>query len=89
MSETRHVMNINEEQRKRGALAMWTVYDRPRDCPDRYVARCFAVKGGSTPTEHIIASHSLQRLRMVLNAAGMACVNRDKRDDPKIVETWI
>jgi hypothetical protein len=38
-------------------LAIWTVYDRPSDYPDRYVARCFDVSGdGAFPTGNVLLS---------------------------------
>ena len=83
------VISVNNDHRKAGDLAMWTVYDHPRDYPEHYVARCFRVRGGANPTEHAIITKSLHQLRMMLLAAGLVCLSRSDDDDPKIVETWI
>jgi hypothetical protein len=82
------VISVTNTHRKAGELAMWTVYDKPRDYPEHYVARCFRVRGGANPTEHVILTKSLRQLRMVLHSAGLTCLSRSDQDDAKIVETW-
>ena len=71
-------------------LAMWTVYDRPHDHPNTYVARCFYVDaGGTKASPHAITSHELGDLRAMFVAMGLTRVPREQKDDPKIVETWM
>jgi hypothetical protein len=31
------------------ALYMWTIYDHPRDKPDKFVARCWRIARGQDP----------------------------------------
>jgi hypothetical protein len=72
-------------------LAMWAVYDRPADYPDKYVARRFEVDGsGPRPTHSIIVASDLNALRAVLMLEMyLTSVARSEGDDPKIVETWM
>jgi hypothetical protein len=41
-----HVLTAQSDAAKRGALAVWTVYDRPDDYPDGFIARMFEVASG-------------------------------------------
>jgi hypothetical protein len=72
-------------------LSIWTVYDHPRDYPDRYVARQFIVTAGEAePTLNVIMATDLETLRAtLLNELHMHRIPRSERDDPVIVETWI
>ena len=73
-------------------LAMWTVYNNPKDYPGKFVARRFDVEGsGAKPSASIIIMDSLPALRNVL--AGIRNAPQPHRssspeDDAKIVETW-
>jgi len=72
-------------------LSMWTLYDRPRDYPQHYVARRFEVASGHIyprPTNDMFTADSLEELRMLL-PPGLVCLGRNPSDDPNIVETWI
>jgi len=72
------------------ALAMWTVYDHPRDFPDEFVARRFDVDGkGARPTDEILTSSSLDLLRAELASRGLTVINRLPKDEPQIVEVWL
>lgn len=83
------IIGVTKHLYKTGDLAMWTVYDHPLDYPEHFVARCFRVRGGENPTDHVITAASLHQLRIMLMAAGLTCLNRNKGDDAKIVETWL
>ncbi len=39
-----HVLAAQSEAAKRGALATWTIYDRPDEYPDGYIARIQAAR---------------------------------------------
>lgn len=71
-------------------LSCWTIYERPRDYPNCYVARRFALKEGepNPTTEHLI-SHNLEALRGFMQRNGLALIPRSEGDDPVIVETWM
>jgi hypothetical protein len=74
-----------------GVLPLWTVYDHPRDYPEVYVARMSVVLSGGTCriTDEVILSGNLQLVRNALHAKGLVPIERDPRDDPKIIEVWI
>lgn len=70
-------------------LTLWTVYGRPLDHADRYVARLWAmVNGVMMPTNQIIRANTLEALRAQL-PPGLHMIPRDPGDDPVIVENWI
>ncbi len=70
-------------------LSMWTVYERPMDRPDSYVARRWVVRNGQlAATNDLHIAEDLVRLRRLL-PQGLERLPRDPEDDPVIVETWI
>lgn len=78
------------EQAQKGVLCMWTIYDKPTDFPDTFVARRHDVgKGGKPlPTEHLIKG-DLSKLRVLFLQAGLTCISRHEQDEPQIVEVWL
>lgn len=73
-----------------GVMAMWTVYDHPKDFPHCFVARMFVIEnGGSRPTENAIVSPDLGQLRALLIGYGLVCIDRSDDDEAQIVETWL
>jgi hypothetical protein len=72
-------------------LAMWTVYKRPTDYPDKFVARRFDVgAGGPKPSADIIVAEDLKTLRTILrDEMHLTCLSRDPSDEVQIVETWL
>jgi len=69
-------------------FSLWTIYDRPTDYPDSFVARRFEL---DQPTGDIFIAATLAKLRAILalRCAVSHCIPRDPNDDPKIVEVWI
>ena len=75
----------------RERLPVWTVYERPTDYPDGYVARMFLSIGRTTNpevTQVAIYAASLREVRSRL-PAGLCQMARHEADDPHIVESWI
>jgi hypothetical protein len=73
-------------------LRMWTVYERPSDYPENYVARMFEVDGtGPRATDSIIIAKSLEQLREMLEFEMhlAVCIDRSPTDDPVVVEVWL
>lgn len=72
-------------------LAMWTVYDRPKDYPDKYVARRYDIgRGGVQTSNSIIIAGDLDTLRTILGIEmQLTCLPRAEEDDAVIVETWV
>jgi hypothetical protein len=72
-------------------LVMWTVYNRPKDYPDRCVARAWLVIDAPEPvaTGSVIIGATLAGVREQLARDGLVCLARRPEDDPAIVETWL
>jgi hypothetical protein len=71
-------------------LYMWTVYERPSDFPNNFVARLFKIgRGASLPTDTVMISASLEKIREQMQLRGLTCLPRAPEDDPKIVEVWL
>lgn len=69
-------------------LPIWTIYERPADYPDLFVARLFI---GGKPSAKALFGRTLDEVRAVLTHTypGLFCIPRDPRDEPQIVETWL
>jgi hypothetical protein len=83
------VIMANADALKRGALAIWTIYNRPKDYPDGFIARLHeAAKGKTGPTDKTIVG-GLDELRHVFYRAGLSRIHRSPGDEPPIVECWL
>lgn len=70
-------------------LAIWTVYERPKDFPESYVARMWEVTAqGPQPTQTIVEG-DLEFVRAAMRAMGLVKLLRADGDDPVILETWM
>lgn len=71
------------------ALVIWTVYERPKDFPESYVARLWEVTAdGPKATENVVIG-SLEDVRATLRDMHLTRLARADGDDPVILETWI
>lgn len=71
-------------------LSIWTVYDHPKDFPDKYVARRWEIlPTGGVPTDDMVTASDLETLRNHFRDAGLYPLPREDGDDGVIVETWI
>ena len=66
------------------ALSIWCVYDSPTDYPGKFVARRFTL---DQPTTDVVVANTLQQVRRLI-PSGLYRIERQRGDDPKIVETW-
>ena len=83
------LLMANADAMKRGALAIWTVYDRPKDHPGGFIARMHEVADGeSRPTDHTLKG-DLEEIRQVFWQAGLVKLTRSAGDEPHIVENWL
>ena len=74
---------------ERGQLPIWTVYDRPSDHPQGFIARLHEVGPGIYgPTAHVVTGE-LHELRVAFMQAGLTCIARSEGDDANIVESWL
>ena len=74
--------------REFGCLPIFTVYDRPRDYPDGFIARMFLTGKIEIPTL-ITVLGSLEEIRETMIEVGMTRIERYEKDDPKILECWL
>lgn len=85
----RDIVKSQWEASQRGALAIWTIYDKPKDFPEGFIARRFEVGGGNTVATADTINGKLDDIRLALEKAGLVNICREEGDDPKIVESWI
>lgn len=73
-------------------LITFTIYEKPKDYPDKFVVRRWAVvRGQPNPVPDPKAwavTDSLEQARASL-PPGLVCIDRYAQDDPVIVETWV
>jgi hypothetical protein len=67
-------------------LVMWTVYERPTDYPNEFVARRFL---GEAPTAELERADTLEELQERLSEKGLTWMDRSPNDDPRIVGVWL
>jgi len=85
----RAIYTLNKAALDRGALSMWTIYDKPRDHPDGYIARRHeAANGVSGPTNDVLTG-DLTLMREAMSRCGLVRMQRAPSDEPQIVETWM
>ncbi|MGX9432311.1 MULTISPECIES: hypothetical protein [Bradyrhizobium] len=90
------ILQNHRDVMQRGRLPVWTIYDRPADFPDCYVARMFEVVGGSEapqPSTVMLRTagpnEGLEMLRDAFELAGLRCLPRSAGDQPQLVESWV
>ena len=87
--QAQQVLMSNADAAKRGALTIWTVYDRPKDHPDGFIARRFEIDRGQTiATARHAGRQPRGNPRGVLRA-GLTKLSRQAGDEPKIIESWV
>lgn len=70
-------------------MVVYTIYDHPRDFPHNFVCRQYQVlPGQAEPTGEFWVAPSLEMVRALI-PVGMTRIERDPKDDPVIVESWI
>ena len=77
---------VHREHRDR--LPMWTVYENLKDYPGKYVARLWLVEPKPEATNLAIIEDTLEGVRAKL-PSGLYWLDRQKDDDPAIVEVWL
>ena len=85
----RDIIKAQWDAGQRGALAMWTIYDRPTDHPDGVIARRFEVAHGKMLATHDTLTGDLEDIRKTLWEAGLMKLSRQEGDEPQIVESWV
>ncbi len=89
MKENKIVESLCKVDFSELAFPMVTIYEKPLDFPDAFVARVWDGKGAK-PTNVLIRRSTIQDIREDIRAAGfMTVFRRAEDDDPHIVETWM
>lgn len=70
---------------KQTRIPLICVYCNPKDYPSKYVARLWDC---NIPTQIMATADTLEGIRAKIPDT-MVRLERDQRDDPVIVETWI
>ena len=72
-------------------MKLWTIYERPADYPNRYVARESEVGGNEDAprTKRMKFSSDLSALRKQMEQLGLTQYKRDPEDQLCIVEVWL
>lgn len=71
-------------------LAVWVVYDHPKDFPGFFVARKQVAHARQVEiTDDSFMHESLAVIQHTLEHMGLVRIPRDPDDDPVIVESWI
>lgn len=73
----------------RNVLAIWTVYDHPKDFPHSYVARRCEVNSGGLQQTGDVMLGELSMIRASFAHAGLTCLARNQDDEAHIVESWL
>jgi len=77
------VLMTNADAIKRGALPIWTIYDRPLDYPDGYIARLHELAEGKTLATDRKHTGELEELRLIFWQAGLLKITRN--DKPRAI----
>jgi hypothetical protein len=71
------------------SLKIYTIYNKPKNYPDYFIAREFTINGGQIISGEIVASaKSLEGIRAQL-AKGLKKMARVDNDPPSLVESWL
>lgn len=70
---------------KQTTMPIITIFKSPADYPGKYVARVFDV---DKPTNLAAVADTYEELQQAI-PAGMVKLERNEKDDPVILETWI
>jgi hypothetical protein len=85
-----HVLTARSDAAKRGALAIWTVYNRPDDYPGGYIARMSeSHRSGEPIATALTLAGPLDGIRQVLAKARLIRLDRKPDDAPQVVESWL
>jgi hypothetical protein len=71
-------------------LSIWTIYDHPRDYPEGFIARRWAIANGQNfMTSDTFKADNLETLRRHFEGRALFRMPRQDGDDRVIVESWL
>jgi len=88
MTGPRDIVKAQWQASQRGQLTIWTIYDRPKDHPEGFIARRFEVGKETVATADTLVGE-LEELRSGFWKAGLMKLSRQDGDEPQIVESWV
>ncbi len=71
---------------KQSTMPIITVFKSPTDYPGKYVARVYDLE---KPTNLVAVADTYEELLEAIPTRQMVRLERDPKDDPVIVETWV
>ena len=87
----RSVFDINKAAHDKGLMTTWTIYNKPKDFPNGFIARCFHIGGGEPEpmATNFAISGDLILIRECMERCGLVRMMRNPGDHPSVVETWM
>jgi exosome complex RNA-binding protein Csl4 len=74
----------------RESFSIWTVYEKPTDYPEEFIARRSEIRPGEVVhTDDIIRAEFLATIRRDMQERGLYRMPRHDTDEAQIVECWI
>lgn len=72
-------------------MNLWCVYNKPKDYPDKVVARRWVLSASGEPeaTDDLVIENRLESVRRKLLEKNLFPLPRHDNDDACIVESWI
>ena len=71
-------------------LEIWTIYDKPKDYPNNFVARKEIISEGKRRwADEFMVSNKLENIQDYMKRQFLFRIPRNEDDDPKIVECWL
>jgi hypothetical protein len=80
------ILRAQRESHERGVMSVWTIYNRPKDHPQGYIARRH--EAGKGPTVDTVTGE-LDEIRQIFWQVGLLKLSRSAEDEPQIVESWV
>lgn len=78
-----------EEMASLGNLVIFTIYDHPKDCPDKFVVRKQSIAKGQIISHPVTGyADNLEAARKLI-PQGLFCIGRTPGDEKQIVESWL
>lgn len=88
MNSDRFLLKLGElmATKPKDKMIMITLYEKPADCPDGYVARVFLTE---TPTSLMLTAPTAEELHQVIPDRHFVWTARHSTDEPQILGTYL
>ena len=78
-----------EEDKSMSELAIYTIYENPKDYPGLFVVRRWEIMPGSVQVSRWVRTALTINQARALLPYGVVCLPRNTEDDPSLVGSWI